>query len=84
MAHPDACEVRTPWLTLGGSEEADAYLKATVQHAAAGVSLAQTNQTSLTSCSEAERICAKHLEKESEAGILFEFVCSVWVQRCQK
>jgi hypothetical protein len=54
-------EVPTAWLTLGGSEEADSYLKTRMQ-AGAGVSLAQK------SCSEAERICAKHLE-ESEAGI---------------
>lgn len=52
-------EVPTAWLTLGGSEEADSYLKTRMQ-AGAGVSLTQK------SCSEAERICAKHLE-ESEA-----------------
>ena len=61
--HPgiSGCQVPMAWLTLGGSEEADSYLKTRMQ-AGAGVSLTQK------SCSEAERICAKHLE-ESEAGI---------------
>ena len=67
--HPgiSGCEVPTPWLTLGGSEDADSYLKTRMQAGAevSGVSLAQK------SCSEAEQICAKHLVdlEESEAGI---------------
>lgn len=54
-------EVATPWLTLGGSEEAEAYLKARL--ATTPTSLLQTN----TDCSEAEQICSKHVPKESEA-----------------
>lgn len=64
--HPgiSGCQVPMAWLTLGGSEEADSYLKTRMQAGAeVGVSLLQ-------SCSEAERICAKHLVdlEESEAG----------------
>lgn len=54
-------EVPTPWLTLGGSEQAEAYLKARM--ATTPTSLLQTN----TDCSEAEQICSKHMPKESEA-----------------
>lgn len=66
-------EVPMAWLTLGGSEEADSYLKTRMQAGAeVGVSLLQ-------SCSEAERICAKHLvdleESEAFADCVFD-VCN--------